>query len=124
MVAEFCAEALEEALRRHGRPEIFNTDQGAQFTSPEFTDVLKREGITISMDGKGRATDNVFVERVWRSLKYEDVYLHDYATVAEAHAGIGKWIRFYNVQRPHQASGRRSGSRCGRGMRSKLVTAS
>jgi putative transposase len=103
MVAEFCAEALEEALRQHGRPEIFNTDQGAQFTSPEFTDVLKREGITISMDGKGRATDNVFVERVWRSLKYEDVYLRDYATVAEAHAGIGKWIRFYNVQRPHQA---------------------
>jgi putative transposase len=81
MTVDFCVEALEEALRQHGRPEIFNTDQGAQFTSPDFTGVLKREGITISMDGKGRATDNIFIERVWRSLKYEDVYLHDYATL-------------------------------------------
>jgi putative transposase len=103
MTVDFCVEALEEALRNHGPPEIFNTDQGAQFTSPDFTGVLKREGITISMDGKGRATDNIFIERVWRSLKYEDVYLHDYRTLAEAHAGIGKWIRFYNVRRPHQA---------------------
>jgi len=103
MTVDFCVEALEEALRNHGPPEIFNNDQGAQFTSPDFTGVLKREGITISMDGKGRATDNIFIERVWRSLKYEDVYLHDYRTLAEAHAGIGKWIRFYNVRRPHQA---------------------
>lgn len=103
MTVDFCVEALEEALRQHGGAEIFNTDQGAQFTSPDFTGVLKREGITISMDGKGRATDNIFIERVWRSLKYEDVYLHDYATLAEAHAGIAKWIRFYNVRRPHQA---------------------
>ena len=101
MTVGFCIEALEEALRQHGRPEIFNSDQGAQFTSPEFTGVLKREGVTISMDGKGRATDNIFIERVWRSLKYEDVYLHDYATLVEAHAGIGKWIRFYNVRRSH-----------------------
>ena len=103
MTVDFCVEALEEALRQHGAPEIFNTDQGAQFTSPDFTGVLKREGILISMDGKGRATDNIFIERVWRSLKYEDVYLHDYATLAEAHAGIAKWIRFYNVRRPHQS---------------------
>ena len=103
MTVDFCVDALEEALRNHGPPEIFNTDQGARFMSPEFTGVLKREGITISMDGKGRATDNIFIERVWRSLKYEDVYLHDYRTLAEAHAGIGKWIRFYNVRRPHQA---------------------
>lgn len=107
MTVEFCVEALEEALRHHGPPELFNTDQGAQFTSPDFTGVLKREGITISMDGKGRATDNVFIERVWRSLKYEDVYLHDYATLAEAHAGIARWIRFYNVRRPHQSLGNR-----------------
>jgi putative transposase len=103
MAVDFCVAALEEALRHYGTPEIFNTDQGAQFTSPAFTGVLKREEITISMDGKGRATDNIFVERVWRSLKYEDVYLRDYATLAEAHAGIGRWIRFYNVRRPHQA---------------------
>lgn len=103
LTVEFCVEALEEALAKHGRPDIFNTDQGAQFTSPDFTEVLKREGVTISMDGKGRATDNIFVERLWRSLKYEDVYLHDYATLAEAHTGIGAWIRFYNVRRPHQA---------------------
>lgn len=108
MTVDFCVEALEEALRHYGTPEYFNTDQGAQFTSPDFTGVLKREGITISMDGKGRATDNIFVERVWRSLKYEDVYLHDYATLAEAEAGIGKWIRFYNVRRRHQALDRRT----------------
>lgn len=103
MTVDFCIEALEEALRQHGRPEYFNSDQGSQFTSPDFTGVLKREGITISMDGKGRATDNIFIERVWRSLKYEDVYLHDYATLAEAQVGIAKWIRFYNVRRPHQS---------------------
>lgn len=108
LTVEFCVEALEEALRRYGTPEIFNTDQGAQFTSPTFTDVLKREDVTISMDGKGRATDNIFVERLWRSLKYEDVYLHDYATLADAATGIEAWIRFYNCRRPHQALGNQS----------------
>jgi putative transposase len=103
MTVDFCVDALEEALRHHGTPEMFNSDQGAQFTSPDFTGVLKHEGIAISMDGKGRATDNIFIERVWRSLKYEDVYLHAYRTLAEATAGIGKWIRYYNVRRAHQA---------------------
>jgi putative transposase len=84
MAVEFCTDALEEALRHHGTPEIFNSDQGSQFTRPTFTDVLTREGVKISMDGKGRATDNIFVERLWRSLKYEDVYLRDYATLAHA----------------------------------------
>jgi putative transposase len=108
MTVDFCIEALEEALRHHGTPEVFNSDQGAQFTSPDFTGVLKREGITISMDGKGRATDNIFIERVWRSLKYEDVYLHAYRTLADAALGIGKWIRFYNTRRGHQALDYRS----------------
>ena len=94
--AEFCVEALEEALAQYGRPEIFNTDQGCQFTSVDFTGVLERAGITISMDGKGRCMDNIFVERLWRSLKYEEVYLHAYASVAEAKAGIAAWLRFYN----------------------------
>ena len=120
MTVEFCVEALEEALRHHGPPAMFNTDQGAQFTSPDFTGVLKREGITISMDGKGRATDNVFIERVWRSLKYEDVYLHAYVTLAEAHAGIGAWIRFYNVRRPHQSLDNRTPMEVYRGVH--LVT--
>lgn len=120
MTVEFCVEALEEALRHHGPPEVFNTDQGAQFTSPDFTGVLKRAAITISMDGKGRATDNVFIERVWRSLKYEDVYLHAYATLAEAHAGIGAWIRFYNVRRPHQSLNNRTPMEVYRGVH--LVT--
>jgi putative transposase len=116
MTVDFCVEALEEALRQHVPPEIFNSDQGAQFTSPDFTGVLKREGVTISMDGKGRATDNIFVERIWRSLKYEDVYLHDYATLVEAHAGIGKWIRFYNTRRPHQALNNRTPMEIYRGL--------
>src|SRR5262249_40902167 len=83
-------------LSRHGRPEIFNTDQGSQFTSNDFTGTLKRHGVMISMDGKGRCMDNIFVEWLWRSLKYEEVYLHAYATVAEAKAGIGAWLDFYN----------------------------
>ena len=105
--AEFCAEALEETLARYGRPEIFNTDQGSQFTSDDFTGTLKRHGVTISMDGKGRCMDNIFVERLWRSLKYEEVYLNAYATVAEAKAGIGAWLDFYNKERPHQSLGYR-----------------
>jgi putative transposase len=103
MTVDFCIDALKDALREHGKPEIFNSDQGAQFTSPEFTGVLLHEGVALSMDGKGRATDNIFVERLWRSLKYEDVYLHSYATLADARVGIARWIRFYNHQRPHQA---------------------
>jgi putative transposase len=93
--AEFCVEALEEALRRFGRPEIFNTDQGSQFTSDDFIGVLKNSQIKISMDGKGRCMDNVFVERLWRSLKYEEIYLHAYASVSEAKSGIGAWLNFY-----------------------------
>jgi putative transposase len=99
--AEFCVEALEEALARYGRPEIFNTDQGSQFTSDEFTSTLKRHGVMISMDGKGRYMDNIFVERLWRSLKYEEVYLNAYATVAEAKTGIGAWLSFYNPASSH-----------------------
>ena len=105
---EFCVEALEEALSSYDRPEIFNTDQGSQFTSDDFTGTLKRHGIMISMDGKGRCMDNIFVERLWRSLKYEEVYLHAYATVAEAKAGIGAWLEFYNIERQHQSLGYRT----------------
>ena len=106
--ADFCVEALEEALSRCGRPEIFNTDQGSQFTSDDFTGTLKDHGITISMDGKGRCMDNIFVERLWRSLKYEEVYLNAYASVAEAKAGIGAWLDFYNEERQHQSLGYRT----------------
>jgi putative transposase len=105
---DFCVEALEEALVRYGRPEIFNTDQGSQFTSDDFTSTLKDHGVMISMDGKGRCMDNIFVERLWRSLKYEEVYLHAYATVAEAKAGIGAWLSFYNEERQHQSLGYRT----------------
>jgi len=106
--ADFCVDALEEALSRYGRPEIFNTDQGSQFTSEDFTGVLKAHGIMISMDGKGRCMDNIFVERLWRSLKYEEVYLNAYASVAQARTGIGAWLHFYNEERPHQSLGYRT----------------
>jgi len=99
---DFCLEALERALRR-GRPEIFNSDQGSQFTSDKFTGVLAKRGVTISMDGRGRCIDNIFIERLWRSLKYEEVYLHDYRGVPDARTGIGNWLRFYNHQRFHQS---------------------
>lgn len=102
MDSDFCVEALEEALARYGSPEIFNTDQGAQFTSEAFTDILKEAGVDISMDGKGRWVDNVFVERLWRSVKYEDVYLNAYETVTEARDGIGTYFGFYNRERRHQ----------------------
>ncbi len=101
----FCVEALEEALGRFGTPEIFNTDQGSQFTSADFTDVLRARGIKISMDGKGRYTDNIFVERLWRSLKYEEVYLNPYDSLVEARDGIGRYFRFFNDERPHAALG-------------------
>ena len=100
--SDFCVEALEEALSRYGVPEIFNTDQGAQFTSSVFTDVLKAAGVSISMDGKGRWMDNVFVERLWRSLKYEEVYLKAYEGVLEARRGIKEYFEFYNQERRHQ----------------------
>lgn len=103
MEADFCVEALEEAIARYGRPEIFNTDQGSQFTSMAFTSVLLREKIAISMDGRGAWRDNVVVERLWRSVKYEEVYLKAYATVSEARAGIGRYLRFYNEKRPHSS---------------------
>jgi putative transposase len=99
----FCLAALEEALARFGKPEIFNTDQGSQFTSGDFTGLLAAAGIGISMDGRGRWIDNVFIERLWRSLKYEDVYLKGYADGREARAGIAEWLTFYNHRRPHQA---------------------
>jgi len=99
----FCIEALEEALERWGTPEIFNSDQGVQFTSAIFTEVLKSFGVQISMDGKGRCLDNIFVERLWRSLKYEDVYLRAYEGPRDARQGIGAYFAFFNNERPHQA---------------------
>jgi len=104
---EFCLEALRAALRT-AKPEIFNTDQGAQFTSPEFTGLLESHGIQISMDGRGRVYDNIFVERLWRTIKYEEVYLHEYRTVPEARAYLGAYFRLYNEDRPHQALGYRT----------------
>jgi putative transposase len=105
LAADFCIEALEEALARHGRPEIFNSDQGSQFTSTEFIKVLKNAEITVSMDGKGAWRDNVFVERLWRTVKYEEVYLRAYASVSEARASIGRYLDFYNRTRPHSSLG-------------------
>jgi putative transposase len=105
MDTSFCVEALDEALSQYGRPEIFNTDQGSQFTSEAFTGRLTEEGIQISMDGKGRWCDNVFVERLWRSLKYEHVYLHAYESVSEARGKIASYIQFYNSRRPHSSLG-------------------
>ena len=108
MDVSFCLAALEEALAKFGKPEIFNTDQGSQFTSAAFTGALAEAGVAISMDGRGRWMDNVFIERLWRSLKYEDVYLKGYADGREAARGISEWIAFYNDQRPHQALGHRA----------------
>jgi putative transposase len=108
MTADFCVEALEEALSLYGPPEIFNTDQGSQFTSSSFTDVLKAAGVAISMDGKGRWMDNVFIERLWRSVKYEDVYLRAYESVAAARSGLDRYFRFYNTRRTHQSLDRRT----------------
>ena len=103
METDFCVEALTEAMERHGRPEIFNTDQGVQFTSAAFLDELAARGARISMDGKGRYLDNIFIERLWRSLKYEEVYIKAYGSVPEARQNIGEWLGFYNDVRPHQA---------------------
>jgi putative transposase len=108
MEADFCVEALEEALAKHGKPEIFNTDQGSQFTSVAFTGVLLKHGVSISMDGKGSWRDNVFVERLWRSVKYEEVYLKAYDSVSEARGSIGRYFAFYNQRRPHSSLDRRT----------------
>ena len=105
MSTDFCLEALEEAIVKYGRPEIFNTDQGSQFTSVDFTQVLKDHGIQISMDGKGRWADNVFVERLWKSVKYEHVYLHAYDSVSEARQQLAGYFEFYNTRRPHSSLG-------------------
>ena len=106
MDTAFCVEAVEEALKRYGVPGIFNTDQGSQFTSEAFTGLLKEAGIRISMDGKGSWRDNVFIERLWRSVKYEEVYLRAYESVLEARTGIGRYFEFYNSGRPHSSLGR------------------
>ena len=106
--AAFCVEALEEALARHGRPEVFNTDQGSQFTSHDFTDVLLKAGVAISMDGKGSWRDNIFIERLWRSIKYEEIYLKAYETVSDARASIGRYLAFYNGRRPHSSLDRQT----------------
>ena len=103
MEVDFCIEAVEEALVRHGRPDIFNTDQGSQFTSIAFTGLLAGNAIAISMDGRGAWRDNIFVERLWRSVKYEEVYLHAYDSVAEARSGLGRYLTFYNTRRPHSS---------------------
>ena len=108
MEADFCIDALQDALARHGKPEIFNTDQGVQFTSADFVAVLASRGIRISMDGRGRFLDNIFIERLWRSLKYEEVFIKAYGSVVEARQGIGGWLKFYNEERPHQALGYRT----------------
>ena len=103
MDAAFCVDCLEEALEAYGRPEVFNSDQGSQFTSIAFTNVLKREGVSISMDGRGRALDNIFVERLWRSVKYEDIYLKGYGNMCELILGLTEYFTFYNRERPHQS---------------------
>ena len=103
LTTDFCLEAVQEAITRYGTPDIFNTDQGCQFTSLEFTGLLKDQGIQISMDGKGCWRDNVFVERLWKSIKYEEVYLHAYETVRAAHQGLERYLTFYNQIRPHRA---------------------
>src|SRR3970282_2105247 len=107
MDARFCVEALREALAEHGQPEIFNTDQGSQFTSLDFTGVLKKAEIAISMDGRGRCLDNIFIERLWRSMKYEAVYLHELTDGFAAERVIGAWIEFYNIDRRHSVLGQR-----------------
>lgn len=103
LTTDFCLDAVKEAITRHGCPDIFNTDQGSQFTSTEFTGQLLAHGIRISMDGKGCWRDNVFVERLWKSVKYEEVYLHAYDSVSEAKAGLRRYFDFYNARRPHQS---------------------
>lgn len=116
----FCIEAVEEAMTHYGRPDIFNTDQGSQFTSPRFTGLLTAAGIRVSMDGRGRWMDNVFIERLWRSMKYECVYLHAFETGSEARAGIGRWINYYNHERPHSALSGRTPAEAYEGTRDQI----
>jgi len=118
----FCLEALERALQT-SMPEIFNTDQGAQFTSPAFVDALENRGIRVSMDGRGRLYDNIFVERFWRSVKYEEVYIHEYQTVPEAREHLAAYFRFYNEERPHTALGYRTPHEVYYGTRAALAPA-
>jgi putative transposase len=108
LTSDFCVEALQEALTRFGRPEIFNTDQGSQFTAEAFTGVLKAHAVAISMDGKGRWVDNVFIERLWRSVKYEEIYLHAYESPKAINAALSRYFAFYNGRRPHQALDQRT----------------
>jgi putative transposase len=108
MTSDFCVETLEEAITKFGVPQIFNTDQGAQFTGADFIGVLKQHNIRISMDGKGRWRDNVFVERLWRSVKYEEVYLRAYESVCAARSGIARYMEFFNRRRPHSSLDRRT----------------
>jgi putative transposase len=108
MESLFCVKALERAIEKYGTPEIFNSDQGSQFTDHKFTGVLERNGVKISMDGKGRCMDNIFIERLWRSVKYEEVYIKDYGTLPEARSGLTEYFKRYNNLRPHQSLGYRS----------------
>jgi putative transposase len=108
MDSDFCVAALAEAMEKYGRPEVFNTDQGVQFTSADFLAGLEAKQVRISMDGKGRYLDNIFIERLWRSLKYEEIFLKAYGSPAEARRGIGAWLTFYNDERPHQTHGYRT----------------
>ena len=108
MDSDFCVAALREAMETYGRPEIFNTDQGVQFTSADFLAGLEARAVRISMDGKGRYLDNIFIERLWRSLKYEEIFLKAYRSPSEARGGIGAWLSFYNDERPHQTHGYRT----------------
>jgi putative transposase len=103
MTTDFCIEAVEEANQHHGTPEIFNTDQGSQFTSHEFVGLIQGHGIQVSVDGKGRWVDNVFVERLWKSVKYEEVYLHTYDSISQARQDLAGYFRFYNEKRPHSS---------------------
>ena len=122
MDVEFCVDALQEALARFGRPEIFNSDQGSQFTSSAFTGVLQQAGVRISMDGRGRWMDNVFIERLWRSLKYECIYLHAFETGSELRAGLSRWIGYYNARRPHSTlAGRTPDKAYGAGVTERLA---
>ena len=122
MDVAFCVEALQEALARFGRPEIFNTDQGSQFTSAEFTNVLRAANVRISMDGRGRWMDNVFIERLWRRLKYECVCLHAFETGSELRAGLSRWVSYYNARRPHSTlAGRTPDEAYGAGVTEKLA---
>ncbi len=121
MDVAFCTDALEEALAQHGKPEVFNTDQGSQFTSLAFTQVLTDAGIQISMDGRGRWMDNVFIERLWRSLKYECVYLHAFETGPALHGGLARWVSHYNMHRPHSALAGRTPDEAYRGVLPTLL---